>query len=117
MTDEFQEALRARDYAIAQVDAAAPEDWKELAYLAGEAVARRQKYLTSEDVRDMLDRNNVPEPKEPRAVGPVMLRLQAAGVIRNTGQFTRYTRRSRHTGITYVWESLIVNKGATMADP
>jgi hypothetical protein len=39
-----------------------------------------------------------------------MRRLAAAGVIRQTDRFTRYTRRSRHTGMTYVWESLIVKK-------
>lgn len=114
--DEFGEALKARDLAMANVDAGTSDDWKELAHLAGEAVARRQHYLTSEDVRDMLDRHNVPEPKEHRAIGPVMRRLAAAGVIRQTDRHTRYTRRSRHTGMTYLWESLIVQtqrKGST----
>ncbi len=104
---EFEEALKARDTAIALADSGAPDDWKQLAHLAGEHVARRQQLLTSEDIRDMLDYHNIPEPKEHRAIGPVMMRLRNAGVIRNTGTFTRYTRKSRHTGITYVWESLI----------
>ena len=68
----MEDQRTARDAAIARVEAHSPV-WRSFAILALKDVAVTKRTLTSDDVWKMLRRRGVPEPVEPRAMGPVML--------------------------------------------
>lgn len=70
------DALEARDNALARVDAAAPSEWKERAYEVAYQVALRQDIFSSEDLWNA----GLEKPPEPRAMGPLMLKVVASGL-------------------------------------
>ena len=100
-------AAEARDKAIAQVDAAAEEEWRETAFAAVEIVARRTSLFICDAVWQQLEKMTLFVPREQRAMGPVMLRAASAKFIESTGVYGKSTRVTSH-GVTRVeWRSLI----------
>jgi hypothetical protein len=91
-----------RDEALAQVDAHAAPEWKQLAYEAVRNVARRRASFISDDVWALTD---LPPAREDRALGPVFRKAAHDGLIRKTDR-TRPSVRSHLSGKP-VWESLI----------
>lgn len=96
-----------RDNAIQQVERNADPDWKEMAYITGYSVARRNSEFLSEDVWQALLDQGV-HTHEPRAMGAVMRRLHADKVIEPTDRFVKSPSPLGHGRPSRVWRSLVV---------
>ena len=93
----------ARESAIAQVDAAAPDDWKAAAWKTVFSLATRMDKFTTDDVWRAL----CYVPPEPRAMGAIMKRAAKKGIIEATGDFIQSVRVACHRRPLRVWRSLI----------
>lgn len=90
---------------IARVDEHAGGDFQELALLSVRAVAFARPMLTSDDVWVHLGRSATTH--DNRAMGPVMRRAQALGVIEPTERFVLTAQARRHRAPVRVWRSLL----------
>lgn len=80
--------------------------WKQTAYAAIVAVARRQPRLTADDVWSEL-KGSTPATHNPSAIGPLFRIAARNGVIRKLpGELVKTVLERRHREIQ-VWESLI----------
>jgi hypothetical protein len=91
-----------RDAALAQVEANADESWLADAYDALVAYLKGHEEFF---VDDWWQRTGFREPREARALGPVVMRAARAGLMEKTGNF----RKSIRSNMTEkpVWRSLI----------
>lgn len=89
----FEQAEQERDRAMAAVDEAADEQWKEHADLFIHEYARTHKVVHVDDLWDA----GLEEPKSPRALGPRMLAAARSGWITKTDR-VRPSVRSHLTG-------------------
>lgn len=96
-------AHAARDEAIRRVDMHAEPEWKDKAMEAIRRVALRQETLISDDVWVYLGEM----PREPRAIGPLMLAGAAKGYIVKTDQMREAHRVVNHARPQAVWRSLV----------
>jgi hypothetical protein len=105
MTDD-DEAEGAKAEAMARVERAADEAWKQAAYETVEKVARERPYLTADHVME-----NIPpdvHTHELRALGPVMLKAARNDVIEKAPvPAVNCTRANCHAAPLTVWHSLI----------
>lgn len=93
----------ARDAALERVEGGTSMTWARWADEAVRYVARRQQFFCSDD----LWLAGLDKPREPRAMGPVMLRAVKAGICRRT-EMTRSSKiPSQHAQPIRVYESLI----------
>lgn len=98
----------ARDEAMARVDRAAPEDWKEQAWATIEALAREQEYLVTDEIWHRLGW----QPPEPRAMGPMMLKAARFGLVEKVeGGLRPGDRVINHARPQQVWRSLLYRLG------
>ena len=104
--DLLELIVESREKAIKQVDKNANTEWKDIAYSKGYELAKVKHYFTSEDVWEGLSDSDS-STHEPRAMGPVMRRLQRDGFIVATSQFTVSTSPLGHGRPSRVWKSLI----------
>lgn len=98
----------ARDDALERVEEHASPAWKQLAYEAGKWVARMRVDFTADDiVARMLDVNDelAIAVHEPRAMGAVMQKLKADGVIVPTDRFRNSERKSTHSSPRRIWKA------------
>lgn len=95
-------ASAARDSALAHVEEAADELWKERAYTAVLSTARRLPEFISDDV---WDTGGLDSTREDRALGPILQRAAREGVAVKTDR-VRPSVRSHMSGKP-VWRSLI----------
>lgn len=105
--DLLQMIIESREQAIHQVETNANPDWKDAAYSTGVDLAKSQEYFTSEEV--LLNMVRGIETHEPRAMGPVMRRLQKDGVIEATSRFITSISPLGHGRPSRVWKSLMVS--------
>jgi hypothetical protein len=77
--------------------------WKELAYQAVRQVAEQQQELTPDDIWA----TGLEKPLEARALGGVMRKARADGLIEKTGRVQPTTQRESHSTDITVWRSLI----------
>lgn len=96
-------ARKARDKSIAQVDAAADEQWKALAARGFRACAERMETFTTDDVWLEIQSS----PSEGRAMGPAVQRAQREGVIEWTGRMQNGVRPENHGRPQKLWRSLM----------
>lgn len=75
-------ALAATDEAVKRVEDHADPAWKSLAIRTVRYVCERREFFTADDLWEA----GLPEPREPRAIGPVMRRAQTAGLCEQTGR-------------------------------
>jgi hypothetical protein len=99
MTFDAAAGREARDAAMARVDAAADPEWKDDAWSAIEQLVARGVDFTSDDVWRIVGF----KPSEPRALGPLMMRAQRAGMIRNSGNRRNSERPEHHAFPCTVW--------------
>lgn len=108
------EAKRARD--IQRADRGSDEEWMEAALEAIRATAERLVLFTTDQVMDRHP--DLPEPREPRAWGPAMLRAAANGWIVSTDQMAPSHRKSSNCRRKRWWRSQIhdgkARRGSTM---
>ncbi len=107
----FSAALRtlARDAAIDRVEAAAREDWKEVALMVVEVVARDRELFTTDHVWAVMP-GDVSTP-EPRAMGAIMRRAAREGYVTATDRHVLSNRPLCHRRPVRVWRSLIYREG------
>jgi hypothetical protein len=92
--------------AMERVEQAADSDWMEQAYAAVELTCRRLPDWISDDV---WRESGLREPREARALGPVLMRARRAGLCVRTSM-QRPSIRSHGSGKP-VWRSLIFRSG------
>jgi hypothetical protein len=95
----FATATAKRDAAIAQVDANADEDWKRYAFGFVAELSSKLPSFTTDDLWDY----GLIKPREPRALGPVMRRVAARGLIHQTGTYQK--SRYRNCAPLPVWSA------------
>jgi hypothetical protein len=101
MTTTLVEAVKERDEAVAKAFAAADEAWKNEAIKLVEEIALYAPAFTADD----LWLNGLSKPREPRALGGVLTRCAANGIIEKSGQYLPSVRR--HATPIPVWKSLV----------
>lgn len=89
-----QAAEANRDQAMAQVDGAASDEWKDAARRAVWWLANNRATFTVDDVWELLEHRGVSSPAEPRALGPILMRAMRSGAIRDTGTMAKSRRRN-----------------------
>lgn len=97
----FDEAGKARDEAVARVEANAQPDWLETARRIVLAISAGGEF-TTDDVWTGLASASVAT-HEPRALGAVLRRLAKEGHIVKTGQYRPSTRKECHARPVPVW--------------
>jgi hypothetical protein len=93
----MDDAIAARDEGMARADRNASGAWKDAAYSLVARLNRGTRF-TADSVWDL----GLPKPRNPRALGPVIMRLRREGVIQWTGLFT--PSRYRHATPMRIWE-------------
>lgn len=94
-----------REEAIERVEKA-NEEWVTDAYNAGVRIAKEYRYFTTDHIWDAI--GGVPEGVEPRAMGPVMRRLQSAKVVVPSERMPALSEMPAcHRRPKKVWQSLI----------
>ena len=96
----IEAARAARDESIAQVDAAADAAWRVTAKTALWALIRTGAEFSTDDLWD----GGLPKPREPRALGPVILAAKRKGYIVDTGRMVQ--SRYRHATKITVWQGV-----------
>jgi hypothetical protein len=94
------EGDRRRDDGMGRADDHADPDWKTI---ADQIVRDFTMPFTGDDVWFTLDRRGVVYPHEPRALGPIIMRVYRAGLIEPTGRFLRTARPSAHRSPQREW--------------
>lgn len=98
------------DMAIAKVDAAANAAWKEACFESIKEACRRWETFTSEDVADILDESDT-FTHEPRAMGAMMRKAQAAGYCIPTAEFVPSHRTKSNAYTKRVWSRRFIPNG------
>lgn len=98
----MDDALTARDIAIARADEHAAPDWKTAARAAVRWCASHHATFTTDEVLARLDATGAPRTHNPSALGPVMLRAARDGLIAKTGDMRPSRLARRHRDLT-VW--------------
>jgi hypothetical protein len=96
---------------ITRVDQAAKEAWKHDCMEAIKEACRRWEAFTSEDVADILDEQYHTTTHEPRAMGAMMKKAQAAGYCEPTNQFIPSHRTTSNSYSKRVWARRISPNG------
>lgn len=91
------------DEAVERAGAHADADWMAAALGAVAACARRTSHFTTDDVYAYLTDAST---HEPRAMGAVMRKAQAAGICQATDQYRPSSRPAAHQNPKRVWQSL-----------
>lgn len=97
-----------RDLGIERAETGAGEGWRRLARIALKICACRSEYLSADDVWPVLAEHGI-EPREPRAMGPIMLYGRKSAWLVPTGTMHRTTtpHRPNHMRPQERWRSLI----------
>jgi len=102
---ELERATTARNRDIARAEVGADAAWRREALATVRRVAEEHAELTTDTV---LEANPALEnAREPRALGPVLLRAAAAGWIVSTEGYARSTRSKSNARTKRVWRSLV----------
>ena len=101
--DEYA-ATKAREEAIAQVGLNADCAWKDIALQVVADVAEEWAEFTTDEVLERLADKTV-STHEMRALGPVMMAAQKAGIIMPSDTFVKSKAVSRHCAPKRVWRS------------
>jgi hypothetical protein len=108
----LDEALTARDVAIARADDGAAPDWKTMAAAAVRHCADQLHTFTTDDVLVRLAELGAPRTTSLTALGPVMQRAAKSGLIVKTGELRLSRLAQRHRDLT-VWTAR--HRGSTPA--
>lgn len=89
-----------REAAMERVAKGTPPEWLAAMASAVMAVAREMSEFTTDEVWKKLGS----QPREPRALGAVIMSLSRGGSIRRTGKFKQSKRPECHCRPLAVWE-------------
>jgi hypothetical protein len=107
----LNEIKEVTDEAIARGITNANELWKEKAIECLERVARERKFLTIDNVRDLVDKYNV-HTHDKRAWGGIMKKGKSLGLIEPTGM--EQPNKTGHGIPMQVWKSKIYTPTETL---
>jgi hypothetical protein len=96
-------AKAVTDEAVERAGAHADGDWMAAALGAVESCARGRSLFTTDDVYEYLTDAST---HEPRAMGAVMRKAQAAGICQATEYYRPSSRPQAHQNPKRVWQSL-----------
>lgn len=94
--DNVQAEEAALDSALATVEDAACDVWKESAWMVLVNLAMRGNEFTTDAVWLMLSEWRIPPPREPRAMGAMVRRAVRVGLIEGTGRMVKSERVGCH---------------------
>ena len=88
--------------------AAADAEWKAIALQTVYDLARRRRTFIAEEVSEVMATTHPHvRTREPRALGAVMRRAQADGIIEATGNYVTTRRSTRNASPVRVWRSTL----------
>lgn len=93
-------------FALEAVEAAADPDWMDIAWAALVTYLETHRTMFVDDLWD----TGLPEPRESRALGPLILRAARDGLMAKSGEFRKSVRS--HLTEKPVWRSLIYGRCA-----
>lgn len=99
---ELQFDTTTRDAAIDRVGASAPEDWMRRAVRAVEKVAAVNEEFTTDALWDLIE-----PPREPRAMGAVMVEAAKSKLCEATERTRKSKRKECHNRPLRIWRSLV----------
>lgn len=94
----------AKEEAISRVEANASRAWLDIAYVCVVGLCRWRSEITTDDVWLDLFGRDVPDPHEPRAMGPVMRKAVTRGHLRPTSTFRPSAMPQNHRRPVRVYE-------------
>jgi len=95
---------KAKQEGMGRADGAAPPEWKVYAYQVLKRLCKRVPDMTTDDVFFAIqDEGYPPDPPEPRAFGPLMVRAASDGLITQTDEFRKSDRKKAHRRPKQVW--------------
>lgn len=100
----LEDALEARDQAIAQAGQHADDQWRDTAHTVVRELANAGVPFTTDHVWAVLDDLDATT-HEPRALGAVIQQASRAGVIRPTGRWVKSTRGVNHAREIKEWSA------------
>lgn len=103
------------DEALIAVEIAADPEWFATCEEAVRTLAKRNDRFTTDDVWDLLDGSGV-STKEPRAMGAVVRKIAAEGVIASTGEYWLSRRPESHRRPMRVWRGTDTTTMRRMSD-
>jgi len=66
--------------------------------------AKKYKEFTTDDIWQNLKNKGIPEPRDNRTIGSIMVDLQTSGEIKQTGTYIKTTRPQAHSRPIRVWK-------------
>ena len=102
------EGRARRDEGMANADDHANPDWRDRALEAVYQLAASKPVFCAEDVWE----RGLEKPREPRALGPVMMRAAKLGYCRGTMQHRNSRMVTQHATPVRVYESLIFGRAS-----
>lgn len=103
---DWKAAEDSKREAMHRAEVNADRDWLAEAGMAVSLLALARLEITTDDVWQAMDDAGVVT-HEPRAMGPVMKRAAAHGLVRKTDRVRNSVRPECHCRPVAVWESLI----------
>jgi hypothetical protein len=103
----FDTPEKSKQDAIARVETN-NQDFVKRAFKILQQLARKRRTFTSMDIWAVY---SGPRAKNPRAMGPVFVRGQKAGVISPTNNWVKSGRHSDHNQQLRVWRSNVYREG------
>ena len=94
-----------RDQAIEKVEGSANDEWMGIAKFAVLRFARAEKFLTTDNIWNMMGDSTT---HDNRAMGAVMRKAQAEGWIEPTDRTVKSTRAVCHSRPIRVWRSKLI---------
>jgi len=95
-------ATEKRDDAIERAEIGAGHDWNQFAEVCVRAIAAICDEFTADDIWEY----GLTPPREPRALGAVLMRLSRGGTIAKTGRYVATKRASRNAAPIAVWRAV-----------
>ena len=105
LTLDGMDAPSAKIIALRKVEAHADPAWLDIATFGVKQLAVTQDVFTTDEVWEWLDRNTPLRPHEPRAMGAVMKKVAAEGVIEASGLYQQSAREECHNRPVMIWRS------------
>lgn len=105
---DWERSRDAAEEAMGRVDNGADPDFKLEAYTVVHYLALTVHEFTTDRVWWELQRRGATDPREPRALGPIMRRAQTLEWIADTGRMHLTMQVSAHRRPKRVWRSVLI---------
>jgi len=107
LTLDGMDAPSAKIIALHKVESHADPHWMASARAEVDAVAFLYDEFSTDAVWERLANHDVPEPREPRAMGAIMRKAALDGVIEATNRYEQSSREVNHQRPVMIWRSCV----------